>query len=64
MPFSWATVRGHRSGDNPARWTGYIQKLLPSRRELREVVHHPALPHPEIGAFMARVFTTSLGRRS
>jgi integrase len=52
---SWATVRGYRQGDNPARWTGYIQKLLPSRKDLRAVVHHPALPYREIGPFMALV---------
>jgi len=52
---SWATVRGYRSGDNPARWTGYLAKLLPSRRELRATVHHPALPYQEIGTFMASV---------
>lgn len=50
---SWATVRGYRSGDNPARWTGYLQKLLPSRRQLARVVHHPALPYGQIGPFMA-----------
>jgi integrase len=52
---SWATVRGYRQGDNPARWTGYLAKLLPSRRELASVVHHPAMPYQEIGAFMALV---------
>ena len=52
---SWATVRGYRQGDNPARWTGYLAKLLPSRKELRATVHHAALPYREIGPFMARV---------
>jgi integrase len=54
---SWATVRGYRQGDNPARWTGYLAKLLPSRRELRATVHHAALPYREIGPFMALVRT-------
>jgi hypothetical protein len=52
---SWATVRGYRQGDNPARWTGYLAKLLPSRKELRATVHHAALPYREIGPFMASV---------
>ncbi|MGF6857413.1 hypothetical protein OKW29_006324 [Paraburkholderia sp. CI3] len=24
----WVTVRGHRSGDNPARWRGQLDKQL------------------------------------
>ncbi|MDH6150474.1 MULTISPECIES: phage integrase central domain-containing protein [Paraburkholderia] len=27
----WVTVRGHRSGDNPARWRGQLDKQLPKR---------------------------------
>jgi len=26
---SWATVCGYRTGDNPARWNGHLQELLP-----------------------------------
>ena len=26
---SWATVAGHRTGDNPARWAGNLKELLP-----------------------------------
>jgi hypothetical protein len=25
---SWATVAGHRAGDNPARWKGNLSELL------------------------------------
>jgi integrase len=49
----WATVRGYRKGDNPARWRGQLQSLLPSRAKVRRVEHHPALPYAELGAFMA-----------
>jgi integrase len=52
---SWATVSEFRSGDNPARWTGHIKELLPSRRQLHATVHHAALPYREIGTFMAQV---------
>src|SRR5579872_5003608 len=31
----WATVRGYRQGDNPARWRGHFDKLLPARNKLR-----------------------------
>jgi hypothetical protein len=27
---SWATVAGHRTGDNPARWSGNLKELLPA----------------------------------
>lgn len=49
---SWATVRGHRSGDNPARWRGHLDQLLPAPSTLQKVDHHAALPYSQIGAFM------------
>ncbi len=48
----WATVRGYRKGDNPARWRGHLDKLLPARAKIQKVVHHPALPYSEIADFM------------
>jgi integrase len=49
----WATVRGYRQGDNPARWRGHLETLLPQRAKVQKVQHHAALPYAEIGAFMA-----------
>jgi integrase len=40
----FATVRGWRSGENPARWRGHLDKLLPSPKRLKPVQHHAALP--------------------
>lgn len=48
----WATVRGYRSGDNPARWKGHLDNLLPAPSKVSKVEHHAALPFPEIGSFM------------
>ncbi len=48
----WAKVHGYRNGDNPARWRGHLDKLLPARSRIRKVRHHAALPYAEIGAFM------------
>jgi integrase len=48
----WATARGLRTGDNPARWRGHLDSLLPARSKVRAVAHHPALPYAQIGAFM------------
>lgn len=49
----WATVRSYRSGDNPARWKGHLDHLLPRRAKVQKVEHHPALPVEQMGAFMA-----------
>jgi integrase len=50
---AWATTSGYREGENPARWRGHLKNLLPQKTKVRAVVHHPALPYAEIGAFMA-----------
>jgi integrase len=49
----WATVRGYRKGENPARWRGHLDKLLPARAKIQKVQHHPALPYVELAGFMA-----------
>lgn len=49
----WARVHGYRSGENPARWKGNLDHLLPSRAKVRPVKHHVALPYTELAAFMA-----------
>jgi integrase len=46
-----AKARGLRDGENPARWRGHLDKLLPRRDKVRAVKHHPALPYQEIPAF-------------
>jgi integrase len=51
----WATARGYREGENPARWRGHIENLLPKRSQVRRVEHHAALPYAELGAFMAEL---------
>ncbi|WP_316186210.1 MULTISPECIES: tyrosine-type recombinase/integrase [unclassified Bradyrhizobium] len=48
----WATARGFRQGENPARWRGHLDKLLPARAKVRKVKHHAALPYDELPAFM------------
>lgn len=47
----YAAVRGWREGENPARWRGHLQKLLPKKTKVRAVEHHPALPFAELPAF-------------
>ena len=47
----WAGVRGYRSTENPARWTGHLEHILPSPNNGTE--HLASLPYPQIGSFMA-----------
>jgi integrase len=49
----WAKARGYRQGENPARWRGHLDHLLPARRKVRAVRHHAALPYAEVPAFLA-----------
>lgn len=52
---SWATVRGYREGDNPARWRGHLDEMLPKPAKVKKVKHHPALPFAEVGNFCAAI---------
>ncbi|MCE8556356.1 integrase arm-type DNA-binding domain-containing protein [Ruegeria pomeroyi] len=40
---SWATVAGHRTGDNPARWVGNLKELLPAAAKVAKQENQPAL---------------------
>jgi integrase len=55
----WAKVRGYRSGENPARWKGHLDHLLPKRSKVARVRHHPALPYADLPAFMAQLRSRS-----
>ncbi len=51
----YASALGIRTGENPARWRGHLDHLLPKPTKVRAVKHHPALPHAEIADFMAHL---------
>ena len=51
----WANARGYRSGENPAGWRGHLNKLLPALAKKSRVVHHKAMPFPEVGGFVSRL---------
>lgn len=53
----WAKAREFRTGENPARWRGHLDKLLPSRSKVAKVKHHPALPYLKVAAFMKALCT-------
>lgn len=48
----WATVRHYRSGENPARWKGRLDKLLPAPAKIKKVTHHKALAVDKMPGFM------------
>jgi integrase len=52
---SWAKGRGLRDGENPARWLGHLDEMLPSPSKIAAAQHHPALPYAEIPEFMAEL---------
>lgn len=51
----WARVRGYRSGENPARWRGHLDMLLPTPGKVQRTKHHPALPFSDLGEFMVKL---------
>jgi integrase len=50
---NWARVRGFREGENPARWKGHLDHLLPAKSKVRRVQHHAAMPYAELPCFMS-----------
>jgi integrase len=53
----WATVREYRTGENPARWRGHLDKALGARSKAKAPKHHAALPYVEIPSFMESLRT-------
>lgn len=51
----WAKVREFRQAENPARWRGHLDALLPSRAKVRRVRHHAALPYAEVPRFLLKL---------
>lgn len=51
----WAKARHYRSGDNPARWRGHLDKLLPKKTKVRKVRHQPAMDFTDVPAFMTEL---------
>lgn len=54
---SWATVAGHREGENPARWKGNLSEILPKPSKVVKVAHHPALALDDAASWFADLQT-------
>lgn len=50
----FATVRGWRNGDNPARWRGHLKAILPERPKLSRG-HMAAMPYADLPEFLRQV---------
>jgi integrase len=49
----FAKVRGFREGENPARWRGHLDHLLPAVSKIKPIKHHAALVYSGVAEFMA-----------
>ena len=47
----WAKAREYREGENPARWRGHLDKLLPKPTKVQKVKHFEALHYSEMPKF-------------
>lgn len=52
---AWATVAGHRNGENPARWRGNLNMLLAKPTKVATVVHQPAVALADAPAWFANL---------
>jgi integrase len=55
--WDYAKVKGLVTGDNPFRWRGHLDKLLPKPSKVSKPKHHAAMPYADVPAFMARLRT-------
>lgn len=54
----WATVSKFRQGENPARWDGHLEHLLPAARKVAPVKHYAAMPYADVPGFMVSLRAT------
>ena len=50
----FASARGWRNEENPARWRGHLKNILPQRAKLTRG-HHAAMPYIDVPDFVARL---------
>jgi integrase len=53
LVLDYAKARNWRTGENPARWRGHLEHVLPKKSKVKKVKHLPALPWKEVANFMA-----------
>lgn len=51
----YAVASGYMQGENPARWKGRLDKLLPAPSKIQKVQHHEALPIDQMPEFVRKL---------
>ena len=54
---AWATVRGNRSGPNPAQWKNHLALILPKPSKVKKVENFESVPFDQVPAFIAALAT-------
>lgn len=57
LVLDWSTVRGYRTGDNPARWKGHLDQVLPAVEKVAQRTNHTALAYTEVPELMSKLRT-------
>jgi integrase len=52
LVLDWAKALKYREGENPARWRGHLDKLLPAPKKVRTKKNFPAMPWADVPAFL------------
>lgn len=47
----WAKVKDYRSGENPARWKGHLEHLLPNKKTVAQKKKHPCVHYNKMPQF-------------
>src|SRR5690606_34561635 len=47
--------RGLRNDENPARWQGHLDTLLPKPSSIQKETHHPAMPYKDLPGFWREI---------
>lgn len=55
---NWAKVRGYRTGDNPARWEGHLDQILPKPSKVKKRRPHPAVPYKNVPQAVRQIAAT------
>jgi integrase len=51
----WAKAMDMREGENPARWRGHLDKILPAPKKVRRVKSFASMPWKQVPAFIAEL---------
>ena len=55
LVLDYASARKYRSIENPARWRGNLEAVLPKPSKLKKVKHHAALHYDDLPSFMKQL---------